>query len=185
MTAARINGNPTGAATRSETFRNLSLNWVTNPSSGFRSRSSSILRPVQNMEFEGVFSAIVAAVLISIGVSGDWARWTKLRNESATAQAATHVADVARNGPVQLHSNHASQSRHSRSSILIESASMGMGASRRGQVSSIGCCPDAFFWKSNSRDRSPGSGLKFAGEFSLTDLPTSGNRVLLTGERTE
>ena len=44
------------------------------------------------MEFEGVFSAIVAAVLISFGIGGDWARWTNVRNVSAPAQAGVTLA---------------------------------------------------------------------------------------------
>jgi hypothetical protein len=134
------------------------------------------------MEFEGVFSAIVAAVLISLGVGGDWARWANVRNESASAQMASHVADVADKGPRIFHDN---TFKRGKPSFLLESASLGMGASPRAKVPSIGFCPGAPLWTFSTTGEPRNSGVTIAGSFSLKNLPDENSEHLLIGKPAE
>jgi hypothetical protein len=128
------------------------------------------------MEFEGVFSAIVAAVLISFGVGGDWARWTNVRNVSAAAQALAYIPDV----PGCFHDN-----KRGNSSFLLRPASLGKGASPRGGVPTVGFCTGAYHWTFSSVSGSRRSGVTLAGNFSLTDLPDDNTGDILTGESAE
>jgi hypothetical protein len=137
------------------------------------------------MEFEGVFSAIVAAVLISLGVGGDWARWTNVRNESASAQAVSQVPKVTYRGPGRYHDNATGPFMRGNLSFLLESASLGKGASPRAVVPSIGFCPGASIWRFSSVGESRNSGVKIAGNFLLKGLPDDHSGDILTGEPAE
>jgi hypothetical protein len=134
------------------------------------------------MEFEGVFSAIVAAVLISLGIGGDWARWTNVRNKSAPAQVESHVPDVAFKGPGRFDDINF---KRGKLPSLLESASLGKGASPRGEVPSIGFCPRASLWKFGSVGGSRSSGVMIAGNLSLKGLPDDNAEHLLTGKPAE
>jgi hypothetical protein len=134
------------------------------------------------MEFEGVFSAIVAAVLISLGVGGDWARWTNVRIESASAQVASHVPDVAYKGPGRIHEN---TLKRGNSSFRIKSALVGAGVSPRAEVASVGFSAGASLWTFSSVGGSRSSGVTIAGNFFLKGLPDDNTEHLLTGKAAE
>jgi hypothetical protein len=134
------------------------------------------------MEFEGVFSAIAAAVLISFGVGGDWARWTNVRNVSAPAQVASHVPAVAYKGPGRFHDN---TLKHGKSSFLIKSASWGAGSSPRTEIPSIGFCPGAYHWTFSPVDGSRSSGVTVAGNYFLQGQPDDKSEDLLIGKPAE
>jgi hypothetical protein len=137
------------------------------------------------MEFEGVSSAIVAAVLISMGIGGDWARWTNVPNKTTSAQVATRFTDAAYKGSAPLHDNAGRTFERSKSSALMESASLSTGASASAGVPSVRFCSSATLWMLNSVDESRSSGVTFAGNFSLKAVPADNYWDTLTGEPAE
>jgi hypothetical protein len=137
------------------------------------------------MEFEGVFSAVVAAVLISIGVGGDWARWTNVRNEGAFAQAAPHISEVAYKEPGRINHNAVRAVKRSSSSCSLESASSGTRTLPETEFPSAGSCSGASFWTIGAAGEPRSSGVTIAGNFSLNTAPADNNWDILTGEPAE